>query len=154
VIPARATRERLAEIGIDLWVRRDRKVVENAVAGARPAVPGHEAAPRLRLASGEGDWLLVQDEPWDGRHDRLLGDIQATIGSARCRFAQWAHSDSAGVAVDELDSRSVRHVLAFGKVPAGAGAGPVLVVPSLAELAGDGGARRRLWRSLSAALDD
>jgi hypothetical protein len=106
------------------------------------------------MASGDGDWLLVQDAPWDGRHDTLLGDIQAAIGSARCRFGQWAHSDSAGVPVDELDSRGVRHVLVFGQAPEGAAEAGVLIAPELPELARSGAARRRLWRALAGEVGD
>ncbi|HSH26389.1 MAG TPA: hypothetical protein VK972_01245, partial [Wenzhouxiangella sp.] len=81
----------------------------------------------------------------------LLGDIQATIGSARCRFGQWARSDSAGVPVDELDSRGVRHVLAFGNAPPETG---VHSAPDLSRLATSAEARRRLWQILAEALKD
>ena len=104
------------------------------------------------MASGDGDWLLVQDAPWDGRHDTLLGDIQAAIGSARCRFGQWAHSDSAGVAVDDLASRGVRHVLVFGEAPVGVNLPGVLLAPGLAELGGGAEARKRLWQLVSAEI--
>src|SRR5699024_4707067 len=121
-----------------------------AVQVAQPAAPA-AAAPRVRMASGSGDWLLVQDAPWDGRHDLLLGDIQATIGSARCRFGQWADSESAGVPIDQLDSRGVRHVLVFGSAPVESG---LHLAPDLAQLATSGQARRRLWQMLSKALQD
>lgn len=152
-----ASRERLEALGIDVWVRRDRIRAAAEAAAAQPS-SGHSArgvdqgAVRVRLASGDGDWLLVQDAPWDGRHDRLLGDVQATIGSARCRFGQWAHSDSAGVAIDELSARGIHHTLAFGVVPDGVDGGRVLLAPALSELATSAGARRRLWRLLAAEL--
>ncbi|MDZ7791258.1 MAG: hypothetical protein U5L08_12365 [Xanthomonadales bacterium] len=156
-----ASRERLAALGIDVWVRRDRRPPETPSttdsiqpADSESTNPGRESfAPRVRMASGDGDWLLVQDAPWDGRHDALLGDIQAAIGSARCRFGQWAHSDSAGVALDELESRGVRHVLVFGSVPSGAPKhGAVLAVGELPELAKTAQAKRQLWRELAEAL--
>ena len=161
MMPSAASRERLAALGIDVWVRRDRRPPEtpSTTDSIQPSVgvstnPGRERfVPRVRMASGDGDWLLVQDAPWDGRHDALLGDIQAAIGSARCRFGQWAHSDSAGVALDELESRGVRHVLVFGSVPPGAPRdGAVLAVGELPELAKNAQAKRQLWRVLAEAL--
>lgn len=158
-LPRTASRERLEAMGVALWVRRDRRAARQPGAPrARAADPTGSttdtAGARLRLASGDGDWLLVRDRPWDGRHDALLGDIQATIGSARCRFGQWAHSDSAGVGLDELSSRGIRHVLAFGQPPADAGGDVVHVVPDLETLAKSADARRRLWRSLAGELGD
>ena len=161
MMPSAASRERLAALGIDVWVRRDRRPPEtpSTTDSIQPLVgattnPGRERlVPRVRMASGDGDWLLVQDAPWDGRHDDLLGDIQAAIGSARCRFGQWAHSDSAGVALDELESRGVCHVLVFGSVPPGAPRdSAALVVGELPELAKNGQTKRHLWRLLVEAL--
>lgn len=153
---SRASRERLEAMGIDVWVQRAARA--EATAEADESADSGTSAPtsasaRVRMASGDGDWLLVQDEAWDGRHDRLLGDIQATIGSARCRFGQWAHSETAGVAVEELPSRDVRHVLAFGTVPGMIGE-RVLVAPTLEDIGRRPEARRRLWQLLAAALDD
>lgn len=147
--------ERLDAMGIDVWVPRGTA----AHLDARPAATASQesaagpATARVRMASGDGDWLLVQDAAWDGRHERLLGDIQATIGSARCRFGQWAHSDSAGVAPDELPARGVRHVLSFGEPPDSAEPG-VLIAPELEEIAKRPDARRRLWQLLAGAADD
>jgi len=156
VIPSSASRERLAALGIEVWVHRGRRLAAPAAAteAARPEDRSGTAAPRVRMASGDGDWLLVQDAPWDGRHDVLLGDIQATIGSAGCRFGQWANSDSAGVSVTELDSRGVRHVLAFGPAPRGADEHGIHLAPELSQLASSGEARRRLWQLLAAELED
>lgn len=168
MMPSTASRERLAALGIDVWVRRDRRIgdrpARNQAAqpaaesisdlgggSVSPEATATAAVPRVRMASGDGDWLLVQGAPWDGRHDVLLGDIQATIGSARCRFGQWAHSDSAGVSVDELNSRGVQHVLVFGNAPVEAG---VHLVPELSQLATSARARRHLWRILAGALQD
>lgn len=155
-----ASRERLAALGIDVWLRRERGRTSAGPSAPAPEAPAPEvtrpgagdAVARVRMASGDGDWLLVQDSPWDGRHDVLLGDIQATIGSARCRFGQWAHSHSAGVPVDELDSRGVVHVLAFGEPPPGAMEQGVLVAPELSVLSTSADARRRLWRKLAGEI--
>lgn len=153
-----SSRERLAALGIDVWVHRDRRPVRSTTADAVSAdLAASETGsglPRVRMASGDGDWLLVQDAPWDGRYEVLLGDIQATIGSARCRFGQWAHSDSAGVSLDDLDSRGVRHVLVFGEAPDGATEQGVFLAPGLPQLAASGKARRRLWRLLAGEIED
>lgn len=164
-MPPAASRERLAALGIDVWVRRDRR--RDASGDERPAkAVGHgtgqagvapemgRGVPRVRMASGDGDWLLVQEAPWDGRHDILLGDIQATIGSARCRFGQWAHSDSAGVSLEELESRGIRHVLVFGEAPEPAAGAGVHLAPDLPRLAASAEARRRLWQLLAGEVGD
>lgn len=149
------SRDRLASLGIDVWLRRGRDQAERSASTTIPSDGAQGAAgTRIRLASGDGDWLLVQDAPWDGRHEQLLGDIQATIGSARCRFGQWAHSESAGVSLDQLPTRGVRHVLVFGDPPASDTSDIVHVVPDLERLAASGQARRQLWRILSARLGD
>lgn len=157
-LPDAASRARLTELGIDLWVLRGR-ARPAAQAGSGDDLPHHavsvsDLSPRLRLASGDGDWLLVQDSPWDGRHGRLLDDIQAAIGTGRCRFGQWAHSDSAGVGVDQLETRGIHRVLAFGKVPGGDLPDTVLVAPGLDQLASAADARKHLWQLLSAQLEN
>lgn len=158
MILSAASRQRLEALGIDVWVRRDRRAAASIPPHAEQAdeAPPRSgpAMPRVRMASGDGDWLLVQEAPWDGRHETLLGDIQAAIGSARCRFGQWAHSDSAGVSVAELDSRGIRHVLVFGQAPEGTGKTGVILAPDLPQLATSADARRRLWRVLAAELGD
>ncbi|WP_376695878.1 hypothetical protein [Wenzhouxiangella sp. EGI_FJ10305] len=158
MIPSPASHQRLQALGIDVWVRRDRRAAASRLpeveqADETPSRLGPET-PRVRMASGDGDWLLVQDAPWDGRHETLLGDIQAAIGSARCRFGQWAHSDSAGVSVAELDSRGIRHLLVFGRAPDGTDGVGVILAPELPQLATSAEARRHLWRLLAAELDD
>lgn len=157
MLPA-ASRERLAALGIDVWVHRDRQVsaqhVSKPLSMGQGSVDDAGFIPRVRMASGDGDWLLVQNAPWDGRHDTLLGDIQAAVGSARCRFGQWAHSESAGVALDDLDSRGVRHVLVFGDAPAGTPERGVHVAADLSQLALSAQAKRRLWQLLAEALED
>lgn len=146
--------QRLADMGIDVWRRRDVVIApeheahETAVSASAVA-----RTPRVRVASGGGDWLLVQERPWAGHHDSLLADIQATIGPERCAFGQWADSDMAGVAVDELDRRGVRYLLVFGAAPEGAAGQGVLLAPSLDELADSAQARKKLWRVLAPALD-
>lgn len=152
-----ASRERLEALGIDVWVRRglssSRRPARESFAA--PDAAGTAPVLRVRMASGDGDWLLVQDAAWDGRHEVLLGDIQAAIGSARCRFGQWAHSESAGVRLDELDSRGVSRVLVFGDPPDdGQAVGRVVAAPPLESLASQPEARRRLWQLLAPELDD
>lgn len=155
-----ATLQRLSDMGIEVWqLRRTQAAADSvAVPASRAEAAGPAAAdmapPRLRMASGSGDWLLVQDQPWAGHHDQLLNDIQATLGSQRCRFAQWADSDSAGVAIDELGQRGIRHLLVFGKLPAGRPQAHVHIAPSLDELATHAEARRALWQLLAPLLDE
>jgi len=160
MIPSASSRQRLAAMGIDVWMDRERRVGEPApeqdpVRGPAPkaSAPRSGGEARLRMASGDGDWLLVQDAPWDGRHDALLGDIQATIGSSRCRFGQWADSESAGTSVAELGSRGIRHVLVFGQAPVENDHETLHRAPALSTLAKSADARRELWRLLSREFD-
>ncbi len=150
-----ATRDRLATLGIDVWQLKSRADRQASASPARPETAEHHPhSVRVRLASGQGDWLLLQDAPWDGRHAVLLDDIQALIGTARCRFGEWAHSESAGVAVNELGSRGVHHLLIFGTPPADMDQDQddLLVAPALDVLAHSGPAKRQLWQMLSARL--
>lgn len=148
-----ASRDRLATLGIDRWLLRSRTRPTASAAPAEPERAGSRPRPvRVRLASGQGDWLLLQDAPWDGRHDVLLADIQAAIDPARCRFGQWAHSDSAGVALDELASSGIHHLLVFGTPPEDVSHDALLVAPALDLLASSGPARRQLWQELTARL--
>lgn len=155
-IPEGATRQRLAALGIDVWVRRDRVVkpirpTEPAISD--PVQPGAAADRlRVRMASGSGEWLLVQPDPWSGKHEQLLADITATIGADRCRFGQWAVSESAGISLGDLGERGVGHVLAFGQPPRPVCEEFIHLVPTLNELAADGQARRRLWKVLSSLV--
>jgi len=143
--------QRLAAMGIDVWVQR-RPAIE--AMGGQAALSELSAGQglRIRMASGSGDWLLVQREPWSGRHEQLLADITAVIGADRCRFGQWAISDSAGVPVEELDSRGIRHVLAFGEPPRAVATSRVCLVPPLEDIAAGAEARRRLWQALAPRL--
>lgn len=145
-MPDATARHRLALLGIDVWIRRDREIAP-AQTGAPP---GSAAAGevRIRMASGSGDWLLVQRDPWSGVHENLVADITAAIGTDRCRFGQWAVSESAGVALENLDERGIGHVLAFGQPPRAIDSSAVYSAPSLDELAAGADARRRLWRIL------
>lgn len=153
-IPDPASRQRLAVLGIDVWVRRDRVVLpaDEVVSEYTASTPAG-AELRVRMASGSGEWLLVQRDPWSGSHERLLADITATIGAARCRFGQWAVSESAGLALGELNERGIRHVIAFGEPPRSTGNATVHLAPTLEALASDGRARRQLWQILSELLE-
>ncbi len=142
------SRQRLAAMGIDVWVRRQ-PAAETVIRPAATAEAADEQGLRIRMASGGGDWLLVQREPWSGQHEQLLADITAVIGAERCRFGQWAISDSAGVPVSELESRGIAHVLAFGEPPRAVSAAPVCQVSSLEEIATSAEARRGLWQALA-----
>lgn len=142
-LPDPAGRARLAAMGIELWQRRPVPAASIALA-AEDAID----EPRIRLASGDGDWLLVQRRPWDGRHPALLADIRAAIGPARCRFGQWADSRDAGLGFSELGQRGVARVLAFGPVPGELVAGSLILAPPIDELAGQAEARRTLWQTL------
>lgn len=119
--------------------------------------PGSAAAPaeleaRVRLASGDGDWLLVQRRPWDGRHAQMIADIQALLGLARCRFGQWADSREAGHALSELKGRGICYLLSFGPPPPQAERPEVIEVAILDELVASAEARRHLWRALQPRL--
>ncbi len=142
-LPDPRSRARLAAMGIALWSRRP-----------LPVVAGHGEAspPRIRLSSGDGDWLFVQRRPWDGQHGALLADITAVIGPARCRFGQWASGSDAGVALTELPGRGVRHVIAFGSLPIHAQSPGLIQSAGLDELGTSAEAKRALWRALCARL--
>lgn len=142
----RNSRARLAEMGIEVWLRRAPRRPNAAADNA----DGVEA--RVRLAAGDGAWLLVQRRPWDGQHAQLMADLQALLGIDQCRFGQWAASRDAGHAVSELPERGVRHVLAFGPVPSGAQSEGLVEVPPLDELAASASARRALWQALRPLL--
>lgn len=146
-LPDPRSRARLAEMGIEVWVHRG---------APRPGLSSDELSsvnePRVRLAAGDGAWLLVQRRPWDGRHAALLADIQAAIRPGRCRFGQWADSREAGLALSELSGRGVAHVLAFGPPPPADERPELIVVPALDELAASADARRALWLALRPRL--
>jgi hypothetical protein len=150
-IPDSTSRQRLAAMGIDVWVRRQAVPVTPEQALQSDSAPTDPNL-RIRVSSGDGDWVLVQREPWSGRHEQLLADITALIGAERCRYGQWAVSDSAGVPVAELDSRGIAHVLAFGEVPRPVSSPRVCLVPALDEVATSADARRRLWQVLAPRL--
>lgn len=155
-IPDATSRQRLEALGIDVWLRRDRFPARaQASGGDVPSTQTQSGEPlRIRMASGDGEWLLVQRDPWTGQHETLLADIQAVLGIGHCRFGQWTRSASAGVAPEALGERGVRQVLSFGEPPQPVAAPHVHVAPALEELAGDAGARRRLWQILSPLLKD
>jgi len=144
-LPDPRSRARLAEMGVDVWVRRD---PQGSADGQADQV--HEA--RVRLSAGDGAWLLVQRRPWDGQHAGLLADIQAVIRPERCCFGQWADSREAGLAISGLVGRGIAQVLAFGPPPPGAERSEIILVPPLDELASSSKARRALWQALRPRL--
>ena len=146
-LPDPRSRARLAEMGIDVWLSRK--------SHPGPVGAGEQASlaeARVRLAAGDGRWLLVQRRPWDGRHAELLGDIQALLGPEQCRFGHWADSREAGIALSELSARGIVHVLAFGPIPQIVEPSGLVLAPALDELAGSGAARRQLWQALRPRL--
>lgn len=128
--------QRLTAMGIPVWTKTH--------------APGAADQLRIRLASGDGQWVLVQRQPWRGEFDALLADITATLGIADCRFGQWAKSQEAGVGVAELAERGVRRVLSFGPPPRPVEATEVIEVPTLQAIHDDPEAKRALWAQLSA----
>ena len=126
--------QRLTAMGIDVWTLRQ--------------APGAADQLRIRLASGDGPWVLVQRQPWRGQFDALLADITATLGVAQCRFGQWAKSQEAGVGVAELAERGVRRVLSFGPPPRPVDALEVIEVPTLEAIHDDPKAKQALWAQL------
>ncbi|TVQ40543.1 MAG: hypothetical protein EA370_03535 [Wenzhouxiangella sp.] len=142
---------RLQAMGISVWERRQTGPVEAAAVTAQLADSNDGV--RIRLASGEGEWLLVQRQPWGGNPDTILDDIRACLGPARCRFGQWAVGSPAGEDSTELAERGVKHILSFGPSPGGDWSG-LVEAPSLAELAADWRARRALWQQLRPLLGE
>jgi len=140
-----ASHARLAAIGVEVWARR------RPLDRDKETPPG-QSQPRVRLSSGAGSWLLVQRQPWDGGHAKLVSDITALLGVEECRFGQWSGGGAAGLAISELAARGISGVIAFGPLPPGADTEPVLQVAALDELAASAKARRSLWQSLRPAL--
>jgi hypothetical protein len=145
-LPDPASHARLAVIGVDLWACRSRLSPDSAATSV-------EAQPRVRLSSGAGSWLLVQRQPWDGGHSKLVSDITGLLGVDECRFGQWSGSGAAGLAISELAGRGVSGVIAFGPLPPGADEERILQVATLDELAASAKARRSLWQVLRPALE-
>ena len=152
---AQISARRLKAMGIDLWQRRPVRMPQ------ANAVP-----PRIRLAPGSGDWLLICQGGVPEDYRTLLDDILAAIGAARCRFGEWADSSEAGVAADEWQARGIEHVLVFAdsdpdsddanadRRPARARLDdPRLIeTAALAEIARSGSARKQLWQQLMSRL--
>lgn len=149
---------RLSAMGIQVWQRRS----PMQSTGATPAFTPVQTAPepglgdttgvRIRLSSGDGDWLLVQRQPWRGQHDKLLADIRATLGAERCRFGQWSTDSAAGENAAELSERGVLHVLSFGPPPRELDWPVLLVAPALDQLLTEAEAKRALWQLLAPKL--
>jgi hypothetical protein len=147
--------ERLAAIGVDVWQQRTSRDNNHEPMLSRQDSAdslSSEDQTRIRLSSGDGDWLLVRRQPWRGSHEQLLADIMATIGTRRCRFGQWAKDSASGEGRDELAGRGVKKILAFGPPPRELDWPDLLIAPALDELASDPAARRQLWRVLAPAL--
>lgn len=142
---------RLHVMGVDVWQRRPVRMPQ---AGIGP--------PRIRLAPGSGDWLLICEGGVPEDYRALLDDILAAIGASRCRFGEWADSSEAGVAVDEWQARGIENVLVFaGANDANLNRRPVrprlddprlIETAALSELAQSGSARKQLWQQLTARL--
>ena len=145
-LPDPASRARLAAMGIEVWSRRNPRKSAAAADGS--------TAPRVRLSSGDGRWLLVQRRPWDGEHAQLVSDITALLGAEQCRFGQWSGDGSAGQALSELSARGVSYVLAFGRLPSGPDFPWMIQAAELHELSVSAEARRSLWHSLRPCLAD
>jgi hypothetical protein len=135
--------QRLADMGIEVWQLRSSTSVSQSLASQSDPATGQ---PRIRLSSGDGDWLLVRRQPWRGSHEQLVADIMATIGPERCRFGQWSNDSTSGEGLDELLARGVRHILCFGRPTEAPEWSQLLIAPSLDELAGQADARRALWQ--------
>lgn len=142
-IPDRRSRERLEAIGIEVWQQRDRRAAASRAGIAK-------SGPRIRLASGSGDWLVVLEGTVPEKFQNLVADITAAIGPDRCRFGQWAHSSEAGVAAGDWTERGIEHVLVFGGTELADER--LIAAGDLEVLAEDGSARRRLWQQLKRAL--
>jgi hypothetical protein len=149
---------RLAAMGIQVWQRRDLMQSAEAMPLSSPAQAtpepglGDATGVRIRLSSGDGDWLLVQRQPWRGQHEKLLGDIRATLGAERCRFGQWSTDSAAGENAAELSERGVRHILSFGLPPRDLDWPGLLVAPDLDQLLTEAAAKRALWQLLAPKL--
>lgn len=148
---------RLAAMGIQVWQTRRRPELAAAAPASEPQPAmadgfDEQIGVRVRLASGDGEWLLVQRQPWRGQHESLLADIRATLGPERCRFGQWAADSAAGEGAAELTARGVRRILSFGPPPRTVEWPGLLLAPTLDELATDAKARKALWQLIAPAL--
>lgn len=141
-----ATRKRLAHMGLDRWELRSDLPSADDLARDADAL-------RIRLLSGSGDWVLVQEAAWRGDHATLMSDIQATLGPERCRFGQWAEAGSAGVGPAELQARGVTRILSFGAPPDLIDWPMLIQGPRIEVLASDPEARRALWGQLAGLLE-
>lgn len=134
--------QRLRAMGIEVWV-------------PRATAPAPAAGLRVRLAAGDGDWLILTDQPLDGEYRRLMGDITACLGPDRCRFGQWTDGAEAGMDVAELGDAGIRHVLVLGSWPGASrdiAAPAVITAADLPSLYHDAAARHALWTALRGTL--
>lgn len=138
---------RLDAMGVQVWQRRVDPPRRPPELGARSG--DVREPPRIRLEAGHGAWLLVVEPAMREPHARLLADIQAVPGLAECRFGRWSDGGDSGIALSDVESYGIAHVLAFG-----CAASPGLIaVPGLDELAVSADARRALWQALKPRLD-
>ncbi|MDX1625533.1 MAG: hypothetical protein R3323_03365 [Wenzhouxiangellaceae bacterium] len=154
------SRRRLAAMGVDTWVRRGAgagtaetapPIGERSTESGREAgTPDRDGGPRVRLAPGDGRWLLVVDGAEADRHAALVDDVRGVLGTSQCRFARWADSDRSGVGLAELAGHGIQRVVSFTSdaVPA-----EVISAGPLSELARSPAARRELWSALRAHLE-
>lgn len=140
-----ASSARLEAMGIDVWLLRARHdVQEGRAESSRPA------SARVRLESGTGAWLIVADEAERAAYRVLLDDLRAVLGPDRCRFGKWSDTPEAGIGPEDWREHGIRHVLAFGELPAAAG--ELLHAAALADLVEQGDARKALWALLQPVL--
>lgn len=151
-----ASLQRLAAMGIQVWQHRERPSGQQPPSEVQAASPSTDldahGAVRIRLSSGDGEWLLVQRQPWRGQHEKLLADIRATLGPERCRFGQWVADSAAGEGPEELQARGVRRILSFGPPPRTVEWPDLLIAPDLDALASEAEARKKLWQLLAPTM--
>ena len=135
----------LEALGIPVWVRKGQ-----AAATSRPAAAG------LRLGPGTGRFLLLCAGA-DETAGRLAADIARVLGEEP--VWAWPAVEETGAAVESaVDEHLFTNLLVFGaetacqvfgaSAPRTVNSARVLVVPGMAELAAEPGARAGLWRTL------
>ncbi|GAB4171400.1 MAG: hypothetical protein Kow0020_06100 [Wenzhouxiangellaceae bacterium] len=141
----RASIERLAWMGIDVWVLRGREAADAPQASRNPERAAESAPAR---------WLLLVDPVERDRYPELLADLQALFGPASATVVPMADAASAGLTDTGGSARpGAAGLLCFG-VPAPHIEGAALVeAPRLDVLAVDADARQALWRALRPHLE-
>jgi len=133
----------LAALGFDVWC-------------TRPPAPDFD---RLILHAGEGDTLLVCDQPGD-MESPLASDITRALAGA----AVWACPDPDGRAESLSLGEAIAQCLATrvvvfgagliqqifkGEAPLVVGSARILSAPRITDLATNGSAKRVLWKELN-----